>query len=68
MHQIMRMVSLQELFIKTVQEVENLDDNIEIRGFYLKQKLKARYISLQFLKHIKEMSVKLCSVRKIPVF
>ena len=41
--QIMRMVSLQELFIKTVREVENLDDSVEIRGFYLKQKLKARY-------------------------
>ena len=46
---IMRMVSLQELFIKTVREVENLDDSVEIRGFYLKQKLKARYPLLQFL-------------------
>ena len=33
--QIMRMVSLQELLIKTVREVENLDDSVEIRGFYL---------------------------------
>ena len=28
----MRLVSLQELFIKTVREVENLDDSVEIRG------------------------------------
>ena len=54
--QIMRMVSLQELFIKTVREVENLDDSVEVRGFYLKQKLKARYPLLQFLKHIKRNS------------
>ena len=53
---IMRMVSLQELFIKTVQEVENIDDSVEIRDFYLKQKLKARYPLLQFLKHIKRNS------------
>ena len=52
----MRMVSLQELFIKTVREVENLDDSGEIRGFYLKQKLKARYPLLQFLKPIKRNS------------
>ena len=52
----MRMVSLQELFIKTVREVENLDDSVEIRGFYLKQKLKARYPLLQFLKPIKRNS------------
>ena len=49
----MRMDSLQELFIKTVREVENLDDSVEIRGFYLKPKLKARYPLLQFLKSIK---------------
>ena len=54
--QIMRMVSLQELFIKTVREVENLDDSVEIRGFYLKQKLNARYPMLQSLKHIKRNS------------
>ena len=54
--QIMRMVSLQELFIKTVREVENLNDSVEIRGFYLKQKLKARYPLLQFLKPIKRNS------------
>ena len=53
---IMRMVSLQELFIKTLQEVENLDDSVEIRGFYLKQKLKARYPLLQFLKPIQRNS------------
>ena len=51
--QIRRMVSLQELFIKTVREIENRDDSVEIRGFYLKQKLKTRYPSLQFLKPIK---------------
>ena len=39
---IMRIVSLQELFIKTVQEVENIDDSVEIRCFYLKHKLNAR--------------------------
>ena len=48
----MRMVSL-ELLIKTVREVENLDDSVEFWGFYLKQKLKARYPSLLFLKHSK---------------
>ena len=30
--QIMRMVSLQELFIKIVREVENLDDSVIIQG------------------------------------
>ena len=34
------MVSWQELFIKTVREVENLDDSVKNRGFFLKQKLK----------------------------
>ena len=52
----MQMVSLQELFIKTVREVENLVDNDEIRGFYLKLKLKALYPLLQFLKPIKRNS------------
>ena len=52
----MRIVCLQELFIKTVREVENLDDSVEIQGFYLKQKLKARYPLLQFLKPIKSNS------------
>ena len=46
----MRMVYLQELFIKTVREVENLDDSVEFRVFYLKQKLRALYPSLQFFK------------------
>ena len=46
--QIMRMVSLQELFIKIVRVVENLDDSVEFRGFCLKQKLEARYLSLNF--------------------
>ena len=46
---IMRMVSLQELFIEPVRKVENLDDSVEFRGLYLKQKLKSRYPSLQFL-------------------
>ena len=36
-----------------MREVENLDDSVEIRGFYLKQKLKARYPLLQFLNPIK---------------
>ena len=48
---IMQMVSLQELII--VRKVENLDDSVEFRGFNLKQKLKARYPSLQFLKPTK---------------
>ena len=43
-------VSFQELFIKTVREVKNRVDNVEIRDFYLKQKQKARYLSLQLLK------------------
>ena len=51
--QIMRMVSLEELFMKTVREVENLDDSVEISGFYLNQRLRARYHSLQFLKYTK---------------
>ena len=51
--QIMRMVSMQELFIKTVQEVEHIDGSVEIGGFYLKQKLNARYPSLQLVWHIK---------------
>ena len=63
---IMGMVSLQELFIKTVREVENLDDSVEIRGFYLKQKLKTRYPLLQSL--LKEIPVRLCSVKKVSVF
>ena len=49
----MRMASLQELFIKTVREVENLDDRVEFQCFYLKQKLKVCYDSLQFLKPTK---------------
>ena len=36
-----------------MREVENLDDNVEFRGFYLKQKLKARHLSLQLLKPTK---------------
>ena len=36
-----------------MREVENLDDSVEIRGFYLKKKLKAHYLSLQFLKPTK---------------
>ena len=40
----------------TVREVESLDDSVEIRGFNLKQKLKARYPLLQFLKTIKRNS------------
>ena len=52
--QIMRMASLQELLIKTVQEVKNLDDSVEIEGVYLKQKLKARNPMLQFFKRIKK--------------
>ena len=52
----MQIVSLQELFIITVREVESLDDCDEFRGIYLKQKLKTRYPSLQFLKHTKRNS------------
>ena len=66
--QILRMVSLQELFIKTMREVENLDDSVKIRGFYLKQKLNARYPLLQFCGILKEMPVKFFSVRNVPVF
>ena len=55
----MRIVSMQELFIKTVREVENLDDSVEIRGFYLKQKLNACYPLLQFLKPIKRNSIEI---------
>ena len=47
--QIYRMVTLQELFIKTVRKVENLDDTVNIRASYLKQKLKPRFPSLQFV-------------------
>ena len=42
-----------ELLIKTVREVENLDDSVKIRGFYLN---KARYPLLQFLQPIKRNS------------
>ena len=51
--QIIWMVSWQELFIKTVWEVENLDDSVEIQGFYLKQKPNAHYPSLSFSKSTK---------------
>ena len=39
-----------------MREVENLDVSVEIRGFHLKPKLKARYPLLQFLKPIKRNS------------
>ena len=46
-----------------MRELENLDDSVEIRGFYFKQKLKARYHSLQFLKPIKGNAFQLTRVR-----
>ena len=48
-----------------MREVENLNDSVEIRGFYLKQKLKARYPLLQFLEPIKTSLHKRLVVKSI---
>ena len=54
--EILRLTTLQDLFRKTIREVENLEESVEVRTSYLKEKLKRRYPSLQFLRPSKRTS------------
>ena len=51
--ELLRLTTLHDLFRKTISEVENLEESI-VRTSYLKEKLKRRYPSLQFLRPSKQ--------------
>ena len=63
-HELLRLTRLKELYVNTVRQVENSEENTEIQSAILKRKLMRRYPSLQFIRPTKRNASEIVCVEE----